>query len=656
MLALDPADIFNPKSIILKTLRNGVYSFSKSCAANDTVTFELYIEKTIGIYKPHLMLRDDYDYDYDYSTFNFNAAFIYDGQDGIYDKYVLTVKMSETVKTPSALLFYKIAFSVGDNTIYFYSRNNVDGMLSYSNSNENEFKMQVFESDFEPPKWFRKNVMYHIFVDRFCKDTEDTEALPVRSDAVINEDWYNGIPQYGNIPGDFCRNNMFFGGNLYGIAEKLEYLSSLGVGVIYLSPIFEAYSNHKYDTGDYSKVDAMFGGDKAFDNLISECNKLGIRIILDGVFNHTGDDSVYFNKYGRYGSDGAYRKSDSQYRDWYFFKQYPENYESWWGITVLPKLNTRNPAVCEYLAGENGIAAKYLLRGASGYRLDVADELPNEFLEQLRSTVKGKNPDAVIIGEVWENAVEKCAYGHRRSYFSGRQLDGVMNYPVRNAVVLFLKTGDAQILYDTVCDIYSSYPENVSLSLMNILGTHDTERILTVLATDRYIGMSGDELAHFKLTGDEYAVGAKRLLCASVLQYMLPGVPSLFYGDEAGISGGRDPFCRKTYPWGKEDKKLLEHYRFLGKLRTNEKALSDGNLEIIMSGGSIFAFSRSFGKEKITVAINACGNSVSLSVKLGENTQILYSSGCNCGYTPSPRFGEPNISLEGISFAVFKTI
>ncbi len=616
MLPLDPIDIYDCESIILKNKRNGVSTFSKSYCVSDRAELELFVKRNLGVFKPEIYFRSDG------LEFKRKLSFSYIGADGIYDIYSLSFKMSEISKVP-ALLFFKLSFSIGDNTLYFVSANNFDGYLTYSPNEGNEFKMLVYEGEDNVPLWYSDSVMYHIFVDRFCKGSV---KVPVRENAIINDDWYYGLPQYTQKPGEPLANNMFFGGTLYGVAEKLDYLKSIGVGTLYLSPICEAYSNHKYDTGDYSKVDEMFGGDKALDNLIAECEKRDMHIILDGVFNHTGDDSVYFNKYGTYkNKKGAYESMRSTYYGWYTFSQFPDNYESWWGITILPKLNTHNPEVENFLAGENGIVDKYIKKGISGFRLDVADELPDKFLETLRSTVKKANPDGIVIGEVWENASDKCSYGKRRSYFRGKQLDGVMNYPVKNGIVEFVKYGNANCLYDTVCDIYSSYPHRNAISLMNILGTHDTERILTVLSTERYKDIHGDELARLTLSPEEYENGKKRLLCASVLQYTLPGVPSVFYGDEAGVSGGHDPFCRKTFPWGREDKKLTEHYVKLGKLRSYEKALGRGELSLISHKDGMFEFMRTFENEEIAISVN-CSDKVR-KVTFTDEYKILYGIG-----------------------------
>lgn len=596
MLVLSPKDVFTKNSIILKNKRNGKPCFSKAYSLCDRAEFVLYVEKTLGVFAPKMVVRADG------AEFEKKFDFEYTETRGMNDVYTLGFDITDVSDRPR-LLYFCISFSIGDNEIFFVSCNNVDGKLVYADEKDrcDWFKMLVYKDGYTTPDWLCKGVMYHIFVDRFNKGTV---SVPKRENAVINDDWYDGIPQYGNIPGDFCANNMFFGGTLYGVCEKLDYLLSLGVKTIYLSPVFEAYSNHKYDTGDYTKVDEMFGGEAAFEQLIKETEKRGIRIILDGVFNHTGDDSIYFNKRRTYGAGGAFNDKQSEYRDWYKFNDSSIGYDCWWGIDVLPKLDTGNEEVVSFLAGAGGVAAKRIRAGVCGIRLDVADELPDSFLETLRNSLKAENDQCVIIGEVWENAADKIAYDKRRSYFQGSQLDGVMNYPIKNAIVEYVNSAKSEILYNAVCDIYSSYPPQSANCLMNILGTHDTERILTVLGTQRHIGLDGNALSAFRMTDKEYEKGIQKLRLASVLQYTLPGCPSVFYGDEAGVQGGRDPFCRKTFPWGREDEDILSHYRKLGDIRTRERALSDGELSVELCDGAVFVFSRTKGDEKIIVATN----------------------------------------------------
>lgn len=499
----------------------------------------------------------------------------------------------------TGLYYYHFAVYFGEVTLCTDSVNNVDFTLSESND-ARDFKLLVYDKDYTTPDWFCGNIMYQIFVDRFYKGTR---KVPVSQTAVINHDWDNGIPQYGEYPGAFVENNMFFGGTLYGICEKLDYLESLGVGCIYLNPIFKAYSNHKYDTGDYMTVDEMFGGEEALKELLCEAEKRDIRIIFDGVFNHTGDDSLYFNRYGRYESCGAYGNESSPYRDWFIFEQ-DGKYKAWWGIEILPKLNLANPECENYLLGSGGVLEKYLDMGMAGVRLDVADELPSGFLEKLRTTARNKKEDALIIGEVWENAIDKVSYGERRGYFRGKQLDSVMNYPTKNAIIEYVKSGDAELFYNTVTELYSCYPKQCSDVLMNILGTHDTERILTVLGADDGAGFTNDELSVKRMTKAQRENAVKMLKVASILQYTLFGTPSLYYGDEAGLEGYHDPFCRMPYPWGKEDAELICHYKKLGAIRRGEKVFKKGNFSFVTASCGVCAYKRISGKDEILIASN----------------------------------------------------
>ena len=507
------------------------------------------------------------------------------------------------------LFFYEFLFLRGAETLFTDTYNNKDFRLS--ESSRSKFRLVVSKEDYKTPEKFGRGVMYQIFTDRFFRgESQKAKNIPVREDAKICDDWDRGIPEYPPYPGAPLKNNTFFGGNLWGVAEKLDFLASLGVTYIYLCPIFEAYSNHKYDTGDYSKVDEMFGGDEAFDNLVKKAREKGIGIILDGVFNHTGDDSIYFNRYKRYGEGGAYNDPNSPYADWYRFRSYPDEYESWWGIGILPKLNHRNENCRRYFTGDGGIIEKYINRGISGWRLDVADELSDEFLCELRQSAKtASGGKAVIIGEVWENAAIKVAYGQRRRYFLGDQLDSVMNYPLKNAIVSFCLWGDGEMLYNTLTEIYASYPRCVSDKLMNLLGTHDTERIMTVLGReDDNSGEPNSTLARLRLSEKERQVGIKRLKVAAALQYTAYGIPSVYYGDEVGLEGYGDPFCRMPFPWndieGTYREDILGYYRMLGRLRRDEEAFSGGDFHILGHSKNAIAYSREKNDSKIIVIAN----------------------------------------------------
>lgn len=526
------------------------------------------------------------------------------------DSYSLTLDTSELCgEEGCGLFYYELLFLRGFETLFTSTRNNKDFTLEERDGDR--FRLLVHKAEYDTPDGFGKGVMYHVFTDRFFRgESEEAKSIVIRDDARLCEDWDNGIPDYPEFSGEPIKNNNFFGGNLWGVAEKLDYLKSLGVKTIYLSPVFEAYSNHKYDTGDYTKIDEMFGGEAAFDNLLSKARKMGIGIILDGVFNHTGDDSVYFNRHKRYGNGGAYNDPTSEYAEWYRFRSYPDDYESWWGIEILPKLNHEKESCRAFFTGEGGIIERYTRKGIAGWRLDVADELSNEFLCELRHRAKAESgSNAVIIGEVWENAADKVAYGQRRRYFLGDQLDSVMNYPLKNAIVAFCQWGDAEMLYDTMTEIYSSYPKCVSDKLMNLLGTHDTERIITVLGReDDHAGMPNSALASLRLSDRERDKGISLLKIAAAIQFTSYGIPSVYYGDEVGLEGYGDPFCRMPFPWNDIDgtyrAEILEYYRMLGKLRNDEEALDCGDFEILSHTEGAIAYVRQKNDSYLLIIAN----------------------------------------------------
>ncbi len=585
------------KPVITKTVDGEDASVKNAFPSDKRIVFTVKAPRRLGASAVVLRMNRDGGVDID-------LPLTFSETSGGWDVYTAELFFGEGGEDCEGLFFYEFLFLRGVDTLFTKTCNNVDFELV--SSSEGRFRLLIYDKNFSTPEWFYGRIMYHVFVDRFAKgEGEVTE----RDDAVINPDWERGIPQYPENNGDRYSNNVFFGGNLWGVIEKLDYLESLGVGVIYLSPIFKAYSNHKYDTGDYNDIDGMFGGEKAFNRLIAEADERGIKIILDGVFNHTGDDSLYFDKYGKYGGTGAYTNPDSEYLEWYTFNRYPRMYESWWGIDILPKLNHKNEKCRNFFVGRGGVIEKYVERGIGGWRLGVADELPNEFLDNLRAVAKGRNFDTVIIGEVWENAVDKISYGLRRRYFGGKQLDSVMNYPLKNGIVDFIRYRDAEILADVLKELYSCYPECVCHSLMNILGTHDTERILTVLGycNDEILsadGASNAELAVRRMNTRQRAEAEKLLRLAAVIQYTVFGVPSVYYGDEVGMEGYHDPFCRMPFPWGREDTELLSFYRKLGRIRRENDVFVDGDFKILEVKGGFIAYTREKYGKALTIAVN----------------------------------------------------
>ncbi len=581
---------------VKKTVNGRDASKRGSFPCGTNIEFTVEVPRVLGASAVVLRIAEDGKSDIDMPLSFVSTA------DGV-DSYTLMLDTAALCpQKENGLFYYEFLFLRGMNTLFTDTCNYVD--FSLKEHSAGRFLLLIYTSDYKTPEWFKGRTMYHIFVDRFCRGEGE---IGQRDDIIMNEDWENGIPQFAKKQGDPLPNNMFFGGNLWGVAEKLDYLKSLGVGVIYLSPIFTAYSNHKYDTGDYLSVDPMFGGDAAFENLIKKAKEKDIYIILDGVFNHTGDDSLYFDRYGRYGNVGAYSNPASPYRNWFRFKEYPNKYESWWGIDIMPRLNHTVESCRKFFTGKDGVAHKYIKMGIGGWRLDVADELSDEFLDEWRETVKkSSNGEGIIIGEVWENAAEKIAYSSRRRYFRGKQLDSVMNYPVRNGILSFLVDKDAAFLADVLKSIYASYPKCACDSLMNLLGTHDTERILTLLGEGHndLSCVSNTELSTRVLSEADRKRAVSMLMLASAIQYTVYGVPSLFYGDEAGIEGYHDPFCRKTYPWGRECDELVEHYRKLGRIREEHGVFADGDFTVDYAEGGVIAYTRANDDERISIIIN----------------------------------------------------
>lgn len=479
------------------------------------------------------------------------------------------------------------------------------------------WQQSVYKRSYSMPDWVCGGVFYHIFVDRFYRSGERVE-LP---DKINREDW-GGRPDYLPNQNGRIMNNDFFGGNLPGIREKLPYLKGLGVTCLYLSPIFEAFSNHKYDTGDYTRIDPMFGTEQDFIDLCRNARELGIHVICDGVFAHTGSDSVYFDKNGTHGGKGAYGNPNSKYRDWYFFHP-DENYETWWGIDTLPRINKDNAAYNEFINGRDGIVRRWLRDGADGWRLDVADELPNRFIESIAKAAKSEKRDALIIGEVWEDASIKISYGDRKNYFEGDKLDSVMNYPFKDAIIDFVKNGNSFDIKSTVESIVENYPEEVVHCLMNMLGTHDTPRILTALA-DRQLPLdaSREDKAGFVLNDVEKSVAVKRLKIASVIQMTLPGVPCVYYGDEAETEGCADPFNRSCFPWGHENQDLQDWYKMVIGIRTGRDVYKRGKYRTVAAFEGLYAFERYDRENRLITAAN-CGEREQIIIVHGTWKDLL---------------------------------
>ena len=467
---------------------------------------------------------------------------------------------------------------------------------------EAPWQMTVYE-DSAFPEWFGAGVTYQIFPDRFCR-LKIPNADGLVGNRWVHQNWDEGPAWWPDEDGEI-RNRDFFGGSLEGVISHLEDLAAMGVTTLYFCPIFESASNHRYNTADYTKIDPMLGSEEDFRELCEKAKEQGIRVVLDGVFNHIGSQSRYFNADGFYDTVGAAQSLESPWIEWFDFTRWPDEYASWWGIRTLPNVREECPSYVEYMiTGEDSIVKRWLRAGASGWRLDVADELPDSFIEKLRKAVDETKPDALLLGEVWEDASNKISYSQRRRYLLGRELHGVMNYPFRNALLSYLTGGGAEGFQEAMETLRENYPRPAFYSCMNFLGTHDTSRALTVLSGEGMPeGREAQSRFHLSAAGRER--GLTRLFLATGVLFTFPGSPMIYYGDEAGMEGCTDPFNRGTYPWGSENRRLLEWHTRLGTLRQQRPSLQKGELYWLKAEGPVLVYLREYEKEVTITAVNA---------------------------------------------------
>lgn len=552
-----------------------------------------------------------------------------DGDDGNFNIFSTRLKIPKQ----TGLYWYNFTIELEDKTIYYGNNSNMmGGEGEIYESSSPSFQITVYEKGSRTVDWIKDGIIYQIFPDRFRNGNKDGKVNKPIRDMILRSDWME-TPKYLKNKAGRVDYFDYFGGNLEGIIEKLDYLVELGITIIYLNPIFEASSNHKYDTADYKKIDAMFGNQASFVRLCEQAKEKGIRIILDGVFSHTGSDSIYFNRYDKYSSKGAYQSVDSPYYSWYKFKNHPDEYESWWGVDALPNVEELDSGYLDYIINDDdSVVNKWSKLGIAGWRLDVADELPDEFIAQFKTALKAADPESVLIGEVWEDASNKTAYGVRRNYLLGKELDSTMNYPFRDTFVDFiLEKIDSKQAKKEMMKIYENYPLDHFYSLMNLVGTHDSIRILTVLgeAADEN-DLSQDEKEDFKLDDEKLSLAIKRLKLLSTVQMTFPGTPSIYYGDEVGVEGYSDPINRRTYPWGHENEELLDWHKLVTSIRKKYDVLRTGSFEILELDKDIFAYIRQtqnskdvFGRdcdENIAIVlINRSNRQINLEVDLNLN-------------------------------------
>lgn len=501
----------------------------------------------------------------------------------------------------TGVVWYSFDLAASDGATWRYGAREgwTTGEGDFAYGNPPSFQLTVYVPRQTQPDWYKNGIVYQVFPDRFARGADWREraekALAAHREGparVLVEDWDTPPAYKKSEDGDILEWD-FYGGTLRGVREKLDYLADLGVTVIYLNPIFEAASNHRYDTADYLRIDPMLGDEEEFCALAREAAERGISIMLDGVFNHCGQDSRYFNRYGNYPEPGAWQGDESPYRDWFFFNE-DGTYDGWWGNPDLPDVNEKSPEYRELICGQDGVVRKWLRAGARGWRLDVADELSDSFIEDIKAAMVAERPDGALVGEVWEDASNKMAYGKLRQYFEGTELDGTMNYPLRTALLAFVRNQiGAPEMAARLEQLRENYPRDAFFSCLNLLGSHDRERLFTMLgdAPDPDT-LSDEECAAFRLDEGHASLAMSRLWLTVLLQMTLPGVPCVYYGDERGMEGFRDPYNRAAFPWDGGRMDCATVFRNAIAVRKALPVLTTGDFEPFADGEDVFGFWR----------------------------------------------------------------
>lgn len=561
-------------------------------------------------------------------------------------------------------LWYRFFVTDGADTDYYDDNTAaLDGGLGATTDDQEDhsFALMIYEPGFESPAWAQDAVIYQIFPDRFRdgRQSNNPRTGDIRyDDPVLKLDW-------GILPEGYCRNYAdgntncpwrfdttppdwsltkeqprgrdYYGGDLRGVDQQLVYLKSLGINTIYFNPIFDAGSNHAYDTQDYMKVDPYFGTQKDWENLVKHADQLGIRIVLDGVFNHLSSDSYFFDRYHHYPTVGACESHTSIYRSWFIFHDVTPGtgtcvsstgvanaatYDGWFGFDSIPVINKSLPAVQQYfLTNNDSVSRHWLNAGASGWRMDVSGDpsFPVGYWETFRQVTKGTDADALLISETWQKDSTLLRM------LRGDRLDTTMNYRLRDAVIGLLTPGsfDSKGFADSgriiepsefaarVESMREDYPDAAYYSLMNLLDSHDTERLLWTLTPG--IETTADK----ELNAANLAAGKESLKLASLIQFTMPGAPTVYYGDEVGVTGDDDPDDRRTYPWadlgGTPDTALFAHYQALATLRDQTSALTDGDIRILLADDAtdVVAYGRRIGNQAAVIIVNRSGQSQS---------------------------------------------
>ena len=539
------------------------------------------------------------------------------------------------------------------------------------------FQITCFKKGYETPEWAKEAVCYQIFPDRFFNGdkSNDNARTTARGPQPVQHRAWTALPANSNAgaaDGDKWDCNDFFGGDLAGITQKLDYLQKLGITAIYVNPIYAASSNHRYDARDYGSVDPFLGNFDDLSNLAAEMKKRGMHLIMDGVYNHIGDDSIYFDRYGKYKTVGAYEywskiydlmntkklteaqakveakkelEAEGQvfspwhWENWFDIKNVKAtdemgpkyDYHSWQGFSSLapfrdkdfPGYSATTPKhtdLGDYLLygkdGEKGVIMKWFDYGLSGWRLDVAKEVPPGFWADVRDEVKSiktqNGDEPLLLGEIWQDGSQ---------FFMGDTMDSVMNYKLSDAIMRFVMGGKAQDSDDVLTQLRQNYPKQALYDLMNIVDSHDTARAIYLY------GGGKDNVLQPTKSDFDYNLGKARLKMAAAFEMGYPGMPTIYYGDEAGQFGSKDPDCRRTYPWGKEDKELIKFYQKIISVRNNNKAVfALGDVDTLLAQDNIYVYQRTAvdgsGKVGIVALNNGKAEEVTLTVKIANGTVL----------------------------------
>jgi glycosidase len=624
-------------------------------------------------------------------------------------------------------LWYRFVVSDGSKTAYYADDTSaLDGGLGAPSDDARDWSwaLTVYVPGFQTPAWARNAVIYQIFPDRFRNGVPGNDPVPGGKTGPSKDPRYaypNGDPSnaandpawdritemsWSELPEGYCRNYAgataltcprrfpepgnaatlegprgrdYYGGDLPGITKQLDYLKGLGVTAIYLNPIFDSASNHGYDTRDYLKVNPYFGTLEQFKDLVAAAKARGIRVILDGVFNHMSSDSPFFDRYHHYSQTGACESTASPWRDWFSFHTPSTpcgsaDYDGWFGFDSIPVLSKSRADVQSYfLTAPNSVTRYWLQQGAAGWRLDVSGDasFPSGYWESFRNVVKAADPNALTISETWQKDTSLLRI------LRGDRLDTTMNYRLRDAVLGFLAPNpfDPKGFPDSgntlapsqvaarLASIYEDYAPGAANDLMNLLDSHDTARLLWTLT------QGADNRAGRELDAAALTAGKQRLRLASLIQFGVPGAPTVYYGDEVGLTGGDDPDNRRTYPWadlgGTADATLRSHYQALGALRRDVPALATGDFRILRAddGAGTLAFGRKTSSQAAIVVANRSGSpqtvdvpvagylpdGISLSYRYGGSGNATVSGGVlhvDVGATAGALLASGTVDLE----------